>query len=202
MRSNQESARRRIFGCIAAVFLVGCAWFAAHTAVLIWRGLAVDARNADAIVVLGNKVEQDGTPSPRLQRRLDCAARLHQEGLAPVIIVSGGLGREGHPEAEVMREALIASGVPANAILVDNDGTDTFCTARNAKHMLTERGLESVIIVSSFYHLLRSRMIFARFGFDEISSAHAPLAWEWRDAYSVVREFPAFYYYRLRSIEK
>ena len=202
MQSKRKTARRRLIGSVAVVFMTGCVWFGVHTTLLIWRGLAVDARSADAIVVLGNKVERDGAPSPRLQRRLDCAARLYQERLAPVIVVSGGLGREGFLEAEVMREALIAPGVTANEILVDNGGADTFRSARNARHMLKERGLGSVIIVSSFYHLMRARMIFARFGFDEVSSAPAPLAWEWRDVYSVLREFPAFYYYRLRPIEK
>ncbi len=201
MRSDRKSPKRRLIKCAVVLFVAGCAWFAVHTAVLLWRGFADDARSADAMVVLGNKVERDGTPSPRLQRRLDCALRLYREGLAPVIIVSGGLGREGYPEAEVMRGTLLEAGIPASAILVDQDGTDTFSTARNTKRIMSEQGLESVLVVSSFYHILRTRMVFARFGFKDVSSAHATPAWEWRNVYSVVREFPAFYYYGLRPIE-
>ena len=202
MLSDRKSPKRRLLGCGVVLLSAGCVWFAVHTAVLLWRGFADDARNADAMVVLGNKVERDGAPSPRLQRRLDCAVRLYREGLAPVVIVSGGRGREGHPEAEVMRETLVEAGIPASAILVDNDGTDTFSTARNTKRIMKAQGLESVIVISSFYHILRTRMVFARFGFEEVSSAHAPLTREWRAVYSVVREFPAFYYYRLRPIEE
>ena len=110
MLSDRKFPKRRLLGCGVVLLSAGCVWFAVHTAVLLWRGFADDARNADAMVVLGNKVERDGAPSPRLQRRLDCAVRLYREGLAPVVIVSGGLGREGHPEAEVMRETLVEAG--------------------------------------------------------------------------------------------
>ena len=73
MLSDRKFPKRRLLGCGVVLLSAGCVWFAVHTAVLLWRGFADDARNADAMVVLGNKVERDGAPSPRLQRRLDCA---------------------------------------------------------------------------------------------------------------------------------
>lgn len=196
----EKCRRNLIFKCAAMVLAAGFAWFAVHTLILLWAGFSDDAQRADVIVVLGNKVERDGTPSRRLQCRLDCALRLYREELAPVIIVSGGLGKEGHPEAEVMRDALVQAGVPADAITVDNEGVDTFSTALNTKRIMRDRRLESVIIVSSFYHIPRTRMIFERAGIGNVSSAHARFAGEWRDVYSVVREFPAFYYYWLRPV--
>ena len=192
--------RRPVFKFAIVGFAAGFTWFTLHSAFVLGFGLSDDARKADVIVVLGNKVERDGTPSRRLQCRLDCALRLYREELAPVIIVSGGLGKEGHPEAEVMRDALVQAGVPADAITVDNEGVDTFSTALNTKRIMRDRRLESVIIVSSFYHIPRTRMIFELAGIGNVSSAHARFAGEWRDVYSVVREFPAFYYYWLRPV--
>jgi vancomycin permeability regulator SanA len=46
-------------------------------------------------LVLGSKVEQEGTPSPRLRARLDRTLELFRDGWFAFIIASGGLGKEG-----------------------------------------------------------------------------------------------------------
>ena len=51
-------------------------------------------------IVLGNKVHLSGEPSQRLQARLSRALLLYQRGMTvKQIIVSGGVGKEGHDEA-------------------------------------------------------------------------------------------------------
>ena len=50
-----------------------------------------EARPSDAIVVLG-AAQWDGKPSPVLQARLDHAYDLYAAGLAPKLIVTGGVG--------------------------------------------------------------------------------------------------------------
>ena len=58
----------------------------------VWRQARTDeAQKADAIVVLG-AAQYWGRPSPVLRARLDHALDLYQQGLAPSIITTGGLG--------------------------------------------------------------------------------------------------------------
>ena len=72
--------------------LAGCLIFAAGIIVIV--GLNDRIANADLIVVPGNTIAPDGTPSPRLKARLDTALRLFYEHHAPLIFLSGGTGKE------------------------------------------------------------------------------------------------------------
>ena len=97
-----------------------CAWFLIHTSYIIIDGHSDKQTKADVAVVLGNKVMEDGTPSPRLQARLDKSIELYNNQRVKWIIVSGGLGKEGHWEADIMKQYLIQNQIPETAILVDN----------------------------------------------------------------------------------
>src|SRR5664280_2001886 len=70
-----------------------------YATIRIWqRGSVDEARPVDAIVVMG-AAQYDGTPSAVFASRLDHAVRLYEDGLAPVLIVTGG-GREGDRTTE------------------------------------------------------------------------------------------------------
>jgi vancomycin permeability regulator SanA len=175
----------------AVLFVAGCLS-------IIVAGLWDDPHPADLGVVLGNRVEQDGHPSDRLQARIDQAARLYHAGYFKTVLVSGGLGREGHSEPDVMRDYLIRAGVPSNVILEDSDGVDTYHTARKTARFLRERHLSSVLIVSQYFHLPRCRLAFARFGVAPVYTSHAPF-FTYRDFYSVPREVVGYVEYLFRS---
>ncbi len=187
-------ARTLLRGALAFTSL----WLALHAAAVLLAGLRDDLVPGDAILVLGNKVQTTGVPSWRLAGRLETALDLYRRGLAPAIIVSGGLGREGYQEAAVMRAWLEAHGVAASAIIVDDGGADTYRSAINARGIMAARGMRSVILVSQYYHLLRARLAFLRAGNAEVHTAHAPVHLEVREPYSLLREFLAFYHYLLR----
>jgi len=159
----------------------------AAVGVLVFSGLREDVRKTDAALVLGSKVEPGGKPSVRLKARLDRAAELYKQGCFPLIIASGGHGIEGYPEGTVMKEYLIAQGVPAEAIVADNEGVDTWSSAKNAAAILLERGGSSVFVVTQYFHLPRSRMALQKCGIEDIASAY-PHFFEPRDAYSIARE--------------
>ena len=118
---KRKSLRRRIV--IVAAVMLGA--FVISTLAIVVSGLRDDIANADAALVLGSKVELDGTPSPRLRARLDRTLELFLAGNFPQIIVSGGIGKEGYDEAAVMRDYLIARGVPSDRIIVDSLGDTT-----------------------------------------------------------------------------
>lgn len=91
-------------------------WFIIHTTFIIIDGLNDELKPVDTAVVLGNKVEDDGQPSERLKARLDRTLELYGEGYFALVIVSGGIGKEGFDEAKVMKSYLLANGIPEQNI--------------------------------------------------------------------------------------
>src|SRR4051812_50121680 len=71
------------------------------------------ARRAQAIVVLGARVMEDGQPSGALQARAERAAELYRQGLAPLVVFSGGVGRYPPAEALAARDLALTLGIPA-----------------------------------------------------------------------------------------
>jgi vancomycin permeability regulator SanA len=174
--------------------------FALATGVLVMAGLNDHLGKADAALVLGSKVEPNGTPSARLQARLDRALELYRAGYFSTIIVSGGMGREGFDEAKVMKDYLVAHGVPPDQLIVDSDGVTTFASARNTARMAHERNFHSVLVVSQYFHVPRSRLALERFGISSVYSAHAHY-FEWRDVYSAPRELLGYLRYFFRHYD-
>ena len=154
---------------------------------IIVSGLRDDIVSSDVALVLGNKVELDGTPSARLCARLDRTAELFRAGFFPSIIVSGGTGKEGFDEAAVMRDYLISHGVPASAVITDSHGDTTFASAVNTARIATERGFKSVFVVTQYFHVPRARLALRNCNITEIHSAHARF-FEWRDIFSIPRD--------------
>ena len=74
------------------------------------------------------------------------------------IIVSGGIGKEGFDEAKVMASYLIEKGVPTEKIIRDNEGNTTYDSALNCRSILNDSNAQSVIVVSQYFHLLRSKI--------------------------------------------
>ena len=155
-------------------------------------------KKADVAIVLGNQVMPDGQPSRRLSARLDCAVWVYESGLAKSLIVSGGTGLSGFDEAVVMRDYLVARGIPAADIVVDSLGVDTQATATNARKIMQARNWQSAIAVSQFFHLPRTLMALRNGGVNELSGAF-PAYFESRDLYSLVREGIALPVYFVRS---
>ena len=84
----------REIALVGLAVLAGGGLVAGYAAFRIWqRGNVDETRPVDAIVVLG-AAQYDGTPSPVFASRLDHAIALYRDGLAPILIVTGG-GREG-----------------------------------------------------------------------------------------------------------
>ena len=61
-----------------------------------------------------------------------------------------------------------------------------------------ERGYRSVLVVSSYFHISRTRLAFHGFGVDEVRSAHARVRVGPRDLWSLLREFAGYYVYLVR----
>lgn len=170
---DQRISASSLFARLFRLALAFVCLYLLAAAILAVSGLREDARPADAGVVFGNKVELSGEPSPSLASRLDKAVDLYQRGLFPKVIVSGGLGKEGWDEAQVMAAYLIARGIPESAMLIDSQGNNTYLTALHTGELAKQYGFKSFVIISHFYHLPRARLIFTRFGLAPVYTAHA-----------------------------
>lgn len=172
----------------------------APMAIIAAVGLQDEVRPSDVAIVLGSKVMPDGTPSPRLAARLDKALALYRDGMVRHIIVSGGTGVEGFSEARVMRDYLVNRAIPATAILLDETGDNTAATARDSAAIMQRQGFVSAVVVTQYFHVLRSRLALRAAGIPTVYHAHA-VFFEGRDIYSLAREAVACVAYQLRPPE-
>ena len=177
---------------IRTAFLLFAIWVLVHCVIISIAGFSDNGENADFAVVLGNKVNVDGTLSTRLEKRMECALNLYKSERVKGFIVSGGLGKEGHYEGEKMREYLLEQGVPDSLIVVDNNGINTRNTVTNTLNMQDSLHYDNLIVVSQYYHITRTKTLFRKAGFRNVSGA-SPCFFEIRDFYSLLREFIAFY---------
>jgi len=144
-------------------------WVISAMAVLIWSSRD-EARPAQAIVVLG-AAQYAGKPSPVLRARLDHALDLWNRHLASLLILTGGTGSgDTTSEAAVGRTYAKKRGVPDSAILVESQGRTTSESMRAVAGMLEVRGLQSALLVSDPFHMLRLRILARRFGFTPYTS--------------------------------
>lgn len=184
---------------VQRIFAVLFLWFFIHLLAIIYDGLTdnLPDKQADLIVVLGNTVQPNGKMSPRLQARTERGLELYRQGKGKKIMVSGGIGRECQDEAETMKNFLVEKGVPRENIIVDNKGRNSHFTALNAKAILNQDSLNknpSVIVVSQYYHISRTKLAMRQQHVPQIYNAHA-FHFEKRDAVAILREIPGYYIY-------
>ena len=157
---------------LASVLLVVLA--AGYYALTLYQvhrtGRTDEARPVDAIVVMG-AAQYDGRPSAQLQARLDHVVTLWAQGLAPLVVVTGGKQPgDRFTEAEASTAYLVERGVPAEAIVAENTSRTSYDALVGAQSLLAERGATRVLIVSDPFHLLRSRLIAEEVGLTAYTS--------------------------------
>lgn len=158
---------RRILTIV--VVTVFALWAISAAAVMIWSSRD-EAQPADAIVVLG-AAQYAGRPSPVLRARLDHALDLWHRHLGKLLILTGGTGTgDTTSEAAVGRTYAIKHGVPDTVILMETQGRTTSESMRAVAGMLEARGLQTAVLVSDPFHMLRLRILARRFGFTPYTS--------------------------------
>jgi uncharacterized SAM-binding protein YcdF (DUF218 family) len=165
MTAQTKSLARRI-GSALVVCAAG-AWLLSVLAVVL-VGRRDDRPVSDAIIVLG-AAQYVGRPSPVLRARLDHAHALYRAGVAPLVVLTGGMGDgDTTTEAAVGRRYLIALAVPDSAILLEPAGRTTSESMRGAAALLRPGG--AVVLVSDPFHALRARVLAWRNGLRAVSS--------------------------------
>jgi len=161
-RRHPQRRRRRISIPVRVVLSLLLAAFVYYGVTLIQvyaTGRSDQARAVDAIVVMG-AAQYDGRPSPQLAARLDHVVTLYNDGLAPLVVVTGGKQpADRFTESEASRNYLVERGVPTDAILMESEGRSTYESMEGVARLLAARGLSRVLVVTDPFHSLRSRMI-------------------------------------------
>jgi len=123
-----------------------------------------EAHPADAIIVFG-AAEYVGRPSPVYRARLDHAYELFERGMAPLIITTGGSGRDPKfSEGQVGRDYLSKLGVPDVNLIAETQADDTEQSARRVAVILEANELKSALLVSDAYHLYRAKRLMEQQG--------------------------------------
>ncbi len=190
---------KRFFMLIICGFLL---YFLAFIAAIHHTGTIDTTQDSDVIIVLGAGLLRDGRPGWALTRRSRQAAELWQRGTAPLVLCTGGQA-ESHPrsEAAACRDILLASGVPAAVILLEDRSRSTEENAIYSRRIFAEIGAADAVLVSDSYHMLRARWLFQLQGIDTASSPvpadriRNPLSYP----PSLLREFLAFHWHLLKE---
>ena len=126
-----------------------------------------DARQAEAIVVFG-AAQYNGRPSPVLRARLDHAASLYEDDLAPTIVVTGGqqpgdTTNEATASAAYLRRQY---GIADEDILREVSSENSWQQMASAANELRKRDKEQVILVTDPFHAARVQAMAEELGLD------------------------------------
>ena len=199
-----DSANRRRHGWLprfAALALAALAAFLALTAVRIVReGSLQELHAADAIVVFG-AAEYAGHPSPVLRARLDHAYDLFHQGLAPVVITTGGAASDpSFSEGGVSRDYLEHRGIPDRNLIAETQGSDTAQSAVRVAVIMRANGLRSCVAVSDAYHVFRIKKLLEHEGIGPVYVAPRPDSRPHsavQRAYAILREASSYLMWKL-----
>lgn len=171
-----------------------------------WRKVARTA------VILGARLQSDGTGSPALYRRVLFGCGLYQRGEVDHVLMTGGPTGQNQTEAEWMARQAHSLGIPPAAVMVESLALNTRDNARHTCALLLERQKtktkdlrlssrqgQLLVVVTDLYHLPRAWLAFRiigrhsglRFRFQPCPAPGGVLRQTgyWRAA---LREIPAF----------
>jgi len=141
---------------LAVLGLAGLPWvFRLRQVLLGARGDELGP--VDAIIVLGRQLEDDHLTQV-FEARLSHAEALWRQGFAPRIFVAGGTtGTARRSEAEAGRDWLVARGIPAAALLLEDRSQHTLENLFNVRAEMRVAGWRTLLMVSDPLHLARAK---------------------------------------------
>ena len=124
---------------------------------LVCSGIKDDGAHGEVALLLGTK------PEAAIKRAL-AAAKLYRDGRVKYIVPSGGVKWEHEggavSEAELMAKILLENGVPADAIILENEATTTRENMIYGTLQINRKtkfvGIDSIILITDIGHMKRS----------------------------------------------
>lgn len=121
----------------------------------------------DWVIVLGDRVNRDGTPSVYLRDRLKVALSVVQSGRADRVLISGHAGSSKGNEVGAMRDYLEQRGLAPSDITDDKFGVTTYDTCARARKVFK---INSAILVTQDFHLRRAVALCRDNGIDAVGA--------------------------------
>lgn len=123
-------------------------------------------QSADAIIAISG-----GDTDARTRE----AVTLYKQGWAPNLVLSGAAqDKSGQSNAAAMEGQALRAGVPPEAIILDEQATDTAGNAAGLKPIARQHSLKRVILVTSPYHQRRASVEFEHVLGKEITIINHP----------------------------
>jgi uncharacterized SAM-binding protein YcdF (DUF218 family) len=161
--------RTKLTAFVVVLVLLAVGWAAVVVSVAI-TATHDEATTADAIAILG-AAQYNGRPSPVFRARLDHAATLYQQGRAPILLVTGGVGAgDTISEAEVGRRYLVKLGIPEDAVIALPSASNTYTSVRSVAEWFHDKQNRRVLLVSDGFHMLRLKILARRLGLAAFTS--------------------------------
>ena len=169
-RRRHGSARPRRWRWLLRLALLAVLWLGGVAAWIVHVGGRDQAGPADAIVVLG-AAAYDIRPSPVFTERIRHGIDLYERGYAPTLVFTGGYGDGARfSESQVARRFAVRAGVPEDAILIETLSRTTRQNLSRSRDLLSEHGLQRVIVVSDPLHMARALRLSRELGIDALGS--------------------------------
>lgn len=199
--SAKRHPRRQWLLWFEGLLLAALALFLAATGIgIAHEGSLQEPHTADAIVVFG-AAEYSGHPSPVLRARLDHAFDLFQQGVAPVVITTGGSASDpSFSEGGVGRDYLERRGIPERNLIAETQGSDTSQSAVRVAVIMRANGLHSCVAVSDAYHVFRIKRLLEHQGIGPVYVAPRPDSRPHSQAqrlYAVLREACSYFLWKI-----
>lgn len=127
----------------------------------------------DFIIILGSKINNDGSLTPllkgRVDRAIDFANKQYENTKKKIVYIpSGGKGKdEIISEAEAIKDYLIKKGIKEKQIIIENKSTSTTENMKFSKKKIDMINKDAIIsFATTNYHVFRSGVIANNEGID------------------------------------
>lgn len=152
---------------VGALLLAGAVTVVHHSAGnRLYADLASIPANDIGLVLGTSRYLRGGLPNAHFDHRMAAAAELFKAGKVRHLLLSGDNGTRGYDEPADMRSALLALGVPADALSLDDAGFRTLDSVARAKEVFGQR---RVTIITDRFHAYRAVFLARHKGLDAIA---------------------------------
>jgi vancomycin permeability regulator SanA len=163
------------------IFLLTAAW-------IVFDGLNDLGEKADVALVTG----QAESSQAESEARLDRVVQLYNQGEFPAIIVAGSSRGDASDEPRAMTQYLERHGISSSAIIEGRGTGHTLDAARAVAGIMKSHQFESVMLVTDYYHMTRTKVELNHEGIAQIQKAHVGKL-QPNDAVPIGREVVALY---------
>lgn len=170
---------------VLLIFLFIClaAW-------MVFDGLHDSGGKADVALVTGSSEAPLGMHSVVEHDDLDRAIKLYDDSDVSFIIVSGSMTHTSYDDLDARVKYLKSHGIPSDVIMEDHHGQNMEEMAREVAAIMKSRQLASVMIVTDYYHVTRTKIALIHEGIRQIGEAHVG-QFQKEDAVKIGRETAA-----------